>query len=192
MSTTTYPRVPTTLLFNIYNGLFVTAVGRPIEGFLYDRSRYIAREVLFSLKNDTVVGGIRINEDTIADDFKVVPKAEVDVTVYERSLNAFTEREITQKYPLVEQINILTNALVSITEQNAKLQKLEPVQDLLAMVDFIKVQLKHNSDKKKDCESCETVNYVSDDELAALNDKKLQGLVDPSTVTAKTRVFKTD
>lgn len=189
---TSYPRVKSTLLFNSTNGLFITAIGKPLEGFVYDETKYIAREVEYSLRKDTVVGGIIINGDEQIDDFTIVTKDELATTVYERALNVAVEREITSQYPLIEQINVLTNAIVSIVGSNEQLKELDSIQTLLKMSDFISAKLLNNVSKKEDCINCKVVTFVSDQELLELNKQKLEGVVDRPAATAKPRVFKTD
>lgn len=189
---TTYPRVLSTLLFNATNGLFITAIGKPLESFVYDDSRYIAREVEFSLKNDTVEGGIIIDGDERIDNFTVVAKADLVTTVYERSLNAAVERIITSQYPLIEQINVLTKALVSIAGQSEELKALGPVKDLFEMSEYIEAQLTGNKSKKQDCVNCEVVTFVTDQELLELNKKKMEGVATKPVTLVKPRVFKTD
>lgn len=165
-------RTDAVLLFNKLNGLFITAssIG-PEDHDKIDTTHYTYRAVQFDFVNDTVEGNLTLNADgTFTDNFKVVDKSEQATVVYEQQLNAAAEYKITKKYPVIEQINVLSRAL-QILAGKAKVE----LPELDEMTDYIKLCLDTNKSQKEFYSGNPDVTYITDEERLDTHTRRFEG-----------------
>jgi len=184
-------RIDAVLLFNKLNGLYITAnsIG-PEDHDKIDTTHFVYRAVKFDFVNDTVEGNLILNADgTFTDNFKVVDKSEQATVVYEQQLNAAAEYKITKKYPVIEQVNVLSRALQLLAEK-AKVD----LPELEEMTDYIKLCLDTNKSQKEFYSGNPDVTYITDEERTETNTRRFEGglheALGPRTLTGGS-VFKT-
>lgn len=190
-TTQTLGRVDAVLLFNKLNGLFITAnsIG-PEDHDKIDTTHYVYRAVKFDFVNDTVEGNLTLNPDgTFTDNFKVVDKSEQTPVIYELQLNAAAEYKITKKYPVIEQINVLSRALGLLAEKAGV-----ELPELDEMKDYIKLCLDTNAAQKEFYSENPDVTYITDEERTDTDTRRFEGglheTLGPRTLTGGS-VFKT-
>lgn len=170
-------RVPATALFNRLNGEFVTITNVSPEESQHDQEYYIHRAIEFDFTEDgdTLIGNLIINPSgTVTDNFKVVPKAEAPVVVTEAQMNAMASEKITSRYPITQQINLLTRAIQRLGEENG-LGETEEFQELFEMTEYIKYCLQVNKTKKEHYASDPEVHYESSEDEAARISRSMEG-----------------
>lgn len=185
-------RNPAVALFNKQNGLFISVSSYlPSDMDKIDKNLYFAREVEFDFVNDMIEGDITINADgSTTDDFKVIDKSEAKPVVYETQLNSRAEYKITQRYPVIEQVNILSRAIRTIAEKTGT-----ELPELDELTDYIKLCLETNKTQKEFYRDSPDVVYVSEEEHAETESARFEGglheIVGPRDITGGS-VFKTD
>lgn len=168
-------RVPTTLLFNKQNGVFFTFVCLPIATSQYNTTLYEGREELFDHAKDVVEGQLIKNADgTFTDAYKVIPASEQKEKVYERFLNLQAEQKITKAYPLVDQINLLVNAIQRLAKEH-EFTDLPEFQALSEMTSYIDQCIATNQAKKEFYSGNPDVDYYTDERVAAEESAKMEG-----------------
>lgn len=170
-------RVPATALFNKLNGTFVSVAGIPLENFDYDKNYFIARAVEydFTEDGDVIEGSIIIDaKGNATDDFKVIPRTQQTPATYESTLNELAEEKITKRYPLANQVTLLSKAVVKLGEA-AGLADTEEFKNLSEMMDYISLCIKTNQTKKEFYKNDPNTVYYSDSEAAELDSKRFEG-----------------
>lgn len=185
-------RNPAVALFNKQNGIYISVSNYlPEDMDKIDTDLYIAREVMFDFTNDTIEGDIIINKDgTTTDDFKVVDKSEVRPVIYETQLNSRAEYKITKRYPVIEQINILSRSLQLIAEKTGT-----ALPELEELTDYIKLCLDTNKAQKEFYRGSPDVTYITEEEHTERESARFEGglheIIGPRVITGGS-VFKTD
>lgn len=184
-------RVDAVLMFNKLNGMYISAINlAPEEYCNIDTNMYTYRLAKFDFVNDIVEGQLTLQEDgTFKDDFKVVDKTEQKQVVNELQLNTAAEYKITKRYPVIEQVNVLSRAISKLAEQlGAELTELDEMND------YIKLCLDVNAAQKEFYRESPDVIYVTDEERIETESRRFEGglheSVGPRTLTGGT-IFKT-
>lgn len=168
-------RVTATALFNRINGLFVTVLAMSIEDSQYNKELYEGREVEFDFNRDVIVGGLTVNDDgTYTDNFKVTPADEQQEVIYEQMLNLQAEQKITKRYPLVDQVNILTQAIQRLGKE-LDLNETDEFKALSEMTAYIAQVIQANKARKAFYSENPDVTYVTDEEFATEQAARLDG-----------------
>lgn len=184
-------RVDAVLMFNKLNGMYISAINlAPEEYCNIDTTMYTYRIAKFDFINDVVEGQLTLQEDgTFSDDFKVIDKSEQKQVVNELQLNTAAEYKITKRYPVIEQVNVLSRAISKLAEQlGVELTELDEMND------YIKLCLDVNAAQKEFYRESPDVIYVTDEERIESESRRFEGglheAVGPRTLTGGT-IFKT-
>lgn len=168
-------RVKATALFNRLNGLFITVLALPIEDSQYDKTLYEGREVEYDFNRDVLVGGLIVNDDgTFTDNFEVTPADVQQEVIYERMLNLQAEQKITKLYPVIDQVNILTQAIQRLGKE-LDLNETDEFKALSEMTSYIAQVIQSNKARKAFYSENPDVKYVTDEEFAADQAARLDG-----------------
>lgn len=184
-------RVDAVLMFNKLNGMYISAINlAPEEYCNIDTTFYTYRIAKFDFVNDVVEGQLTLQEDgTFSDDFKVIDKSEQKQVVNELQLNTAAEYKITKRYPVIEQVNVLSRAISKLAEQlGVELTELDEMND------YIKLCLDVNAAQKEFYRESPDVIYITDEERIESESRRFEGglheAVGPRTLTGGT-IFKT-
>lgn len=188
-------RVTSTILFNAVNGKFLNVIDIPLE--IYKRHQgsisdlVIAIEREFDFVTDTVVGDLIIDNDgNYTENFEVVRLDETKPIRTEESLNMTVEYKITTKYPIIEQVNILSRAVQKLATE-AKVD----LPELKEMVSFIELCLETNENQKEFFRTSDDYIYISNEQQRAEASERMEGglheAVGARNITGG-RIFKTD
>lgn len=170
-----------TILFTRSDGKYFASLSEPMDKLGFDRDTYIGREVLFNQFQDYVDGGLIINDDgTVTDAFVIRDKSERPSTITERDVNIETQVEITKRYPITEQLNVLSRAFLELA--GATCFKLP---ELTEMHEFITEQLRLGAVIKEQYLHDPKINYSSDDTSSVPEDSVVK-------IIQTGRIFKTD
>lgn len=94
--------------------------------------------------------------------FEVVNKVDQPQPVTEGLVNAMTEEEITQRYPIPKQLNTIAAALV-VLSKHLQLEEAPEVAALIEQVETIKELLKVGSLRKEGYQQDDSFAYMSDE-----------------------------
>lgn len=171
----------TTILFTKTDGKYMAAISEPMDKLGFDRNLYEGREVQFNQFKDYVDGGLIVNADgTFTDAFVIRDISEQPPIINERSVNLETQVVITERYPLTEQLNILSRAILKLAELNNV-----ELYELGDMHQFITDQLRTGAVLKEQYKNDPNVNYTVEDTLSVPDDSIVK-------IVKTGRIFKTD
>lgn len=165
-------RVPATILFNKHNGelLFVVKGSREEYGEV-DEESFIARWADYDFMRDKVIGELLIDEDgNVTDNWSVVDQDDAPAMVLEKNLNRMAEQKITKKYPIAEQISIVARVVAKIADKVGV-----EAEDLEEMLSYMQLCFETNAAQKEFYRGNPDVEYISDEEAAERNTRKLAG-----------------
>lgn len=166
-----FAKTPHRIVFNRVNGEHLWCVTKTDFDPEYDEELFIVREADMNPVKDEIVGGMIINADgTIEDNWQVVESASLPEMVMEKNLNAVAEQKITKKYPLVDQINILSKAIKLIGDKAGV-----ELEDLDEMLSYIQLTLDTNKAQKAFYSDQPGIRYITDEQLAAEASRKMEG-----------------
>lgn len=165
---------PTTILFNRLNGMFITTLSIPIEECEADEDVYIRVECPggFDSGKDIIVGGLTIHEDgSYTPNFEIKDQHEVmSRRITESQMDTNCAYKITKRYPIVKQLNVLSEALTKLaTHAGVELD------DLAEMLDYIKQCRTTNQTKKDFYAESPDWDYVTNEQNAEDQALRLEG-----------------
>lgn len=183
-------KLPMLVIFNRVNGEHLWNVSKTDYAPEYDQNLFIVREAEMSPVEDDVIGKIIVYDDgTLKDDWQVVKRSEQPEVITERNLNMTAEQKITKKYPIVDQINILSRAIKLLGDKTGV-----ELEELDEMLSYIKLTTDINRTQKDFYREQSSVRYLSDEEIAEESSRKMEGgvheWIGPRPVTGG-RVFGT-
>lgn len=165
-------KLPATLTFNKINGEFLSASTVPANGFNTENSPYIYVEDRMCVDTETVLGGLLVDpEKGYSKNYVIVPIASIRPKVFESHLNAFTIMEISNKYPLTEQINLIARAV-----QKLAMSASVEVEELNTFVDFVNGVKAKNSLVKDEYKNNLELDYITEEEQDHVNRRADEGV----------------
>lgn len=117
--------------------------------------------------NEQVVVGVYPN-------FRVVSQSDQKPTFYEEGMNSLARSKITKEYPLIAQINILSDAITSMCEKLG-IDDTPEVAALREMRSYIRDVLDANATRKSAYAADPSITYVSKEEQERINSAQLEG-----------------
>jgi hypothetical protein len=170
-----------TILFTKADGKYIAALSEPMDKLGFDRDVYVGREVQFNQFKDYVDGCLIINDDgTFTDAFVIRDISERSSTITEREVNIETQVAITERYPVTEQLNVISRAILELAEV---MQTQLP--ELTEMHEFIAKQLRSGAALKEQYQNDSEISYSSDDTFTVPDDAIVK-------IIKAGRIFKTD
>lgn len=153
-----------TLVFNRVNGCYLNATNVPLAYHNVDNGHYILIEDVMDLELDTVVGGLLVKPDgSYTKNYNIMPIADIKPRIFEKHLNVYTIKEITEQYPLIEQINILARAIQTLSKESEV--KLPELDTFVSFVDSVKTKNRKVKQRYIDDPECD---YITEAEQAAI------------------------
>jgi len=188
LSNLTASEVLSSILFTKADGKYFTTVSLPLKQLPFDRDLYEGREVMFNVTTDYVDGNLILNEDgSFIDNYQIKKISDRPPVIQERKLNYDTQVKITTQYPLTEQLNIVSAALVDLARHAGF--KTPSLDKLVEMTDFIHSEIEANELLKQTHRADKNIKFES---LAETNERETC-VDDPNVTIIKTgRIFKTD
>ncbi len=162
MAITNLARTPGLAQFNKLNKVFITVLGLVDDVSLLNHDHYLYREVMIDETSEKIVGDY--------DNYQIVSIADQPVEIFEAYLNDLAAEKILAKYPVRQQVNILSSLLEKIAD-NMGIE----CEDLKDMNDFVKEVRTANRLRKEFYESSPDYQYISTDKFEELYAKKLEG-----------------
>lgn len=161
-----------TLIFNKINGEFLAVVGIPKDQVNQDDPYCIYIEVdNFNVTTETVEGKLNINEDgTYTEDYKIVKFEDQQEVVTEKHLDNHVAYKITERYPVVEQVNILARAIKILAKNNNI-----DLEELDEYLDYVNLVKQTNKLHKEFYANAEGIKYVSNEEMLEESIRKFEG-----------------
>ncbi|BEG72404.1 hypothetical protein [Pseudomonas phage PA1C] len=184
-------RKPVVLCFNRLNGKFIVATSMTIDQCDPDNPNVIYVEDNMDLFNgDRVVGDLTINDDgTWEKNYSILGENEGPRLIYEAQLDNQMAYKITQRYPVVEQVNVLGRAIVALAEKTG----LE-LTELSEMLDYIKLCKDTSRNHKEFYQNDPNYEYITNEQeaedRAATFEGGLHELIGPRNIEGG-RVFAT-
>jgi hypothetical protein len=154
-------RIPAVLQFNAITGQFIAALTGDKETF-GGQDLFAYEDAQWDFSNDVVLGNYP--------DYKVVDRKEVPAPIYESALDAIARDKITKAYPVIQQVNVLSRAIMALSE------KLGVDQDeLVEMVAYINEVKLANENNKQGFRENPAYEYISIADAEAAEAARLEG-----------------
>lgn len=160
------------LQFNKLSGAFTTAISY-VDPATLNNDHFVYVEAEYDFENDLVEGKYP--------DFKIIHRFEAKPKVLEREMETALRQKITKRYPVIKQVNTLSNAITAmaevvqkqLTEPDAKLA--EAVEALLEMRDYIAEVRQAHDNRIEFYKHNEDVEFISNEYLEELFEEQLEG-----------------
>jgi len=136
------------------NDIDIETLGHP-ELFTYARAE-------FDFENDAVVGNYPNHQ--------IKAKAELPRTIYESAMDAAARDKITARYPVIQQVNVLSRAIMKLSEKLGVEQT-----ELVDMIDYINEVKEANGIRKEFYQQSSDYEYISNEAQQALEADQLEG-----------------
>lgn len=160
-----------TLVFNKLNGAFLNANNVPFK--LADQSDpyCIYIEDKMDLAHQVLEGNLIIKPDgSWEKNYKIIDQSEAKEVIYEDQLKNLVANKITTKYKIVDQINLLSEAVMRIAEKTGV-----DLPELKECLDFIALVKETNEAHKEFYSESEDVVYISSEEALEESIKRFEG-----------------
>lgn len=160
-----YEREPVTMIFNALNGVFLSATSVPYD--LIDTEDplciYVVDEM--NLIEDKVVGGLNVthHEDgtrTWVPEYQIVPVDDGIIEIYESQMDMFVQKAITDRYTVVDQVNLLARAIKQLAAKSGLV-----IDELEEYLDFVEEVKETNRKHVEHYKTQEGYKYVTKAEV---------------------------
>lgn len=180
--------VKAVLIFNRLNGVYLGAASLDISLCDIDHPHCIYVEDEMDIVNDVVEGGLKIHVDgSWTKDYKVLRPHERSAAVYESELDEQMAYKITKRYTVVEQINILSRAILKLADKH----DIE-LDELNEMLDYISLVKETNKNQKEFYANHPDYEYFTNERATEIEASRFEGglheAIGPRTITGG-RVF---
>lgn len=180
--------VKAVLIFNRLNGVYLGAASLDISLCDIDHPHCIYVEDEMDIVNDVVEGGLKIHGDgSWTKDYKVLRPHERSAAVYESELDEQMAYKITKRYTVVEQVNILSRAILKLADKH----DIE-LDELNEMLDYISLVKETNKNQKEFYANHPDYEYFTNERATEIEASRFEGglheAIGPRTITGG-RVF---
>ncbi len=157
-------RAPAILQFNRLSGEFMNAIRTADNDIttLGGKEYFVFVVADISLTDDEVVGRYP--------DYKIVPKSELPTKVFEEDMKTQLQTKITREYPVIDQVNILSDALLKLGEHVGV-----DLPELLEMRDYIQEAKRAHNVRKKFFQESPDYDFISTEKAAERSEAQLDG-----------------
>lgn len=148
--------------FNKLTGA-LTMILHDIDPATLNQEYFVYRTIEdFDFEEDVIIGG--------PDDFEVVKRDSLPEVVYEHNVDALAKNKILKQYPAVAQVNVLSRAIMALSEQMGVDQP--ELKQMMAYINEVKLTNQTRKDFYKESPDFEFISY---EDMEAENANRLEG-----------------